>query len=107
MQKFLGLSSDRGCGKRVNFCPQPTLSAGALELSQIRLVRPANCLVVQHTVMQNFWACKSPNDFRAMTKVLKARNGSLAFRKGLHDVSITRTGRPILRLQGGRSVHFR
>ena len=41
---------------------------------------------------------------RAVAQVKPARNGSKFSKRGLQDISITRTGRPIIRVQGGRLV---
>lgn len=60
--------------------------------------------MVQREAMQRCWACQPANGFRALGKVPKMHNGSLVFRRGLQDVTISRTGKPIMRIQGGRFV---
>ena len=42
---------------------------------------------------------------RAGAQLKPARNGSKYTQRGLQDISITRTGRPIIRVQGGRLVY--
>ena len=58
--------------------------------------------MVQCTVMQKCLATPASNGLRAATKVPKTCNGQLDFRRGIQDVSISRTGKPIIRIQGGR-----
>ena len=41
---------------------------------------------------------------RSAVQSTASRGKSLAFRRGIRDISITRTGRPIIRIQGGRWV---
>lgn len=59
--------------------------------------------MVQHTIMQKCWAQTVPTGLRAAIKSLRPHNAALVFRRGLQDVSISRTGKPIIRIQGGRS----
>ncbi|KAL8684889.1 MAG: hypothetical protein Q9224_006083 [Gallowayella concinna] len=53
--------------------------------------------------MQKSWTIPASNGLRAVTKFPCVR-AKTASRRGLGDVSITRTGRPIIRIQGGRSA---
>ncbi|KAI4245743.1 MAG: hypothetical protein L6R40_002271 [Gallowayella cf. fulva] len=53
--------------------------------------------------MQKSWICPASNGFRAAAKPLSIRANTPS-RRYLGDVSITRTGRPIIRIQGGRSA---
>ncbi|KAL8788470.1 MAG: hypothetical protein Q9213_001693 [Squamulea squamosa] len=52
--------------------------------------------------MHKLWASPACNGLRAATKCHPIRIKSISTR-GLGDVSVTRTGRPIIRIQGGRS----
>ncbi|CAD6590729.1 MAG: NADH-ubiquinone oxidoreductase 40 kDa subunit [Alectoria sarmentosa] len=53
--------------------------------------------------MQKCWAQKVPIGLRASTRSPRPLIAALVFRRGLQDVSISRTGKPIIRIQGGRS----
>lgn len=59
-------------------------------------------IVVQHTAMQKPWTQQASNGLRATIKSPRQRSPALVFRRTLQDVSITRTGKPIIRIQGGR-----
>ncbi|MCJ1324629.1 NADH-ubiquinone oxidoreductase 40 kDa subunit [Thelotrema lepadinum] len=53
--------------------------------------------------MQKCWALPVSNGLRAVARAKKiSRNGAMQDRS-LHDITISRTGRPIIRVQGGRS----
>lgn len=53
--------------------------------------------------MQKCWASPAANGLRLANKNQRVCNGSLNCRRGIQDVTITRTGKPIIRIQGGRS----
>ncbi|KAI4208705.1 MAG: hypothetical protein LQ348_000026 [Seirophora lacunosa] len=53
--------------------------------------------------MQKSWASPACNGLRAAAKTPPLRAQTVC-KRGLQDVSITRTGRPIIRVQGGRSA---
>lgn len=59
-------------------------------------------IVVQHTAMQNSWTQQASNGLRATIIPPRQLSPALVFKRALQDVSITRTGKPIIRIQGGR-----
>ena len=60
--------------------------------------------VVQHPKMQKCWTAPAANGFRTATKLYRVKPVNAPQRRGLQDVAITRTGKPIIRVQGGRLV---
>ena len=89
----------RGCVQNALVRPSPpTLRFCVL----IRLPRIVDDPIVQHAVMQRSCASPAADVLRAVVKKQRVCNGSLDCRRGLQDVAITRTGRPIIRIQGGR-----
>ncbi|MCJ1446089.1 MAG: NADH-ubiquinone oxidoreductase 40 kDa subunit [Stictis urceolatum] len=53
--------------------------------------------------MQKCWTAPAANGFRTATKLYRVKPVNAPQRRGLQDVAITRTGKPIIRVQGGRS----
>ncbi|CAF9907570.1 NADH-ubiquinone oxidoreductase 40 kDa subunit [Imshaugia aleurites] len=53
--------------------------------------------------MQKCWTRQASNGLRAAIKFGRPFNSALVFRRTLQDISISRTGKPIIRIQGGRS----
>ncbi|MCJ1256356.1 NADH-ubiquinone oxidoreductase 40 kDa subunit [Lignoscripta atroalba] len=53
--------------------------------------------------MQKCWTIQSTNGLRAVRTAAGVQNSSAVQRRGLQDVTITRTGKPIIRVSGGRS----
>ncbi|KAI9844465.1 MAG: NADH-ubiquinone oxidoreductase 40 kDa subunit [Sclerophora amabilis] len=53
--------------------------------------------------MQKSWAASTAHGLRVSARPKKAAIASLPHRRELQDISITRTGKPIIRVQGGRS----
>lgn len=65
------------------------------------VIHSARDLVGQRVAMQKSWASPACNGLRAAAKTPPLRAQTVC-KRGLQDVSITRTGRPIIRVQGGR-----
>ncbi len=53
--------------------------------------------------MQKCWAAPASKGLRTYNRSQRTCNATVVTRRGLQDVSITRTGKPIIRVQGGRS----
>ncbi|KAI9752690.1 MAG: putative rhomboid protease [Chaenotheca gracillima] len=53
--------------------------------------------------MQKSWAAPTANGLRATARPKRSSASAPLLRRGLQDISITRTGKPIIRVQGGRS----
>lgn len=54
--------------------------------------------------MQKSWISPARTGLRSATQLSRNFKETPVFRRGIQDVSITRTGRPIIRIQGGRWV---
>ena len=78
------------------------ISADTALQRRLHLSRAANDLLFWHAAMQKCWASPVASGSRVANKHHRMCNGSLNCRRGIQDVAITRTGKPVIRIQGGR-----
>ena len=80
-----------------------TSQSSSTKLNHLRSFSLAeNDLMIQHTVMHRCWMQQASNPLHIAIRLSRPLNPALVFKRRLQDVSISRTGKPIIRIQGGR-----